>query len=59
MGALKNLKNGDEVKFKHKFHRENDFTIISGKIKEIQTNGVDCIVETEFGEFYIGEWLII
>lgn len=59
MRALINKKVNDEIKFKHKFHRENDYTVINGKIKEINENGVDCVVNTEFGDFYIGEWLII
>lgn len=57
LNVLKNI--GDEIKFKHKFRGDDNYTIITGKIIEINKNTVDCLVETEFGEFYIGEWLII
>jgi len=59
MGMLKTKKIGDSVKFKHKFHREHEFSIIDGVIIEIDKNGVDCKVNTEFGVFSIGEWLIV
>ena len=59
MCLLKNLKVGSEIKFKHRFHREDSFSVISGKIIEICPNGVDCVVWSEFGNFHIGEWLIV
>lgn len=52
MCEIKKYKIGDEITFKHKFHREDEFTFITGEIKEINENGVDYFVHTIFGDFF-------
>ena len=61
MVYLKDKKIGDKIVFNHKFRDETEYTEteIVGVIDYIEGNGIDCVVDTEFGKFRIGEWMII